>query len=125
MTQKLFTMNASGGGGGQVSLRIEGGERLRRFIFRASNPQLVNRLAAQSMKRRLLPPLKQKMPRRTGALIRSLEIRQGTGGRIELWGVFYGTLVRNGGAFVLIPELMEILDRERRGITQDVLKGLL
>ena len=127
MTQRLFTMDASQSVLSNVNLRIKGGDKIRRFVFRASNPQLVNRLAAQSMRRRLLPKLKQAMPNRTGAMIRHLEIRQGYRGQVELWGIFYSRLVRakGGGSYILIPKLMDILEDERRAIANDVIRGLL
>ena len=67
------------------------------------------------------------MPRRTGAMVESLEIRQGSGGRIELWGRFYSRFVTNkgGGSPIMIPKLMDILEDERRNIGRDVLRGLL
>ena len=127
MTMRLFTMDASAGVGGTTNLRIKGGDKIRRFVFRASNQSLVTRLVAQSMKIRLLPKLKAAMPRRTGAMVESLEIRQGSGGRIELWGRFYSRFVTNkgGGSPIMIPKVMEILEDERRNIGRDVLRGLL
>ena len=88
--------SAAASGGGRLTLKIKGGAKLRRFIFNASNPRLVALLAAESIRRRVLPSLKAAMPRRTGALIRSLEIRVNRT-NIELWGVFYATLVKRGG----------------------------
>ena len=93
-------------------------------MFNASNPRLVSLLAAQSVKRRILPSLKQAMPVRTGALRDNLEIRQ-NGGRVELWGIFYSGLVRSGGQRVVINEIMDLLERHRRAIGQDVIRGLL
>ena len=126
MTQRLLTMDASAGGG-STTLRVKGGDKIRRFVFNASNPALVNRLAAQSMRIRLLPKLKQAMPRRTGKMINALAIRQGPGGRIELWGIFYSRFVtaKGGGGPILIAKAMEILEDERRNIGRDVLRGLL
>ena len=126
MTQRLLTMNSSASLGG-TSLRVKGGDKIRRFVFRVSNPELVTKLAAASMRRRLLPKLKAAMPRRTGAMMSHLEIRQGRGGQVELWGIFYSGLVREkgGGGLVLIPKVMEILEDERRAIANDVLRGLL
>ena len=127
MTMRLLSMNASAGAGGTTNLRVKGGDKIRRFVFRASNQSLVTRLAAQSMKIRLLPKLKAAMPRRTGAMVKSLEIRQGSGGQIELWGRFYSRFVtaKGGGSPILIPKVMDILEDERRNIGRDVLRGLL
>ena len=55
---RIATFDASATSGGSVSLRIKGGEKLRRFIFNASNPRLVATLAASAVRRRLLPQLK-------------------------------------------------------------------
>ena len=128
MTMRLMTMNASAGGGGTTNLRVRGGDKIRRFVFRASNPALVNRLAAQSMRIRLLPKLKARMPTpHREALMASLEIRQGSGGSIELWGRFYARFVtaKGGGGPIIISIVMDILEDERRNIGRDVLRGLL
>ena len=106
-----------------MSVRIKGGDKLRRFIFNANNPRLVARLAAESIRRRILPSLKSAMPRRTGALITSLEIRQ-NGVRIELWGIFYARYVTVNGVRVVISELMDLVERHRRAIGNDVIRGL-
>ena len=122
---KIAALDASATAGGSVSVRIKGGQKLRRFIFNANNPRLVARLAAESrlIRRRILPSLKTAMPRRTGALISSLEIRQ-NGVRIELWGIFYARYVTVGGVRVVIDELMDLIERHRRAIGQDVIRGL-
>ena len=79
------------------------------------------------MRIRLLPKLKARMPSRTGKLILSLEIRQGSGGSIELWGRFYARFVtaKGGGGPIIISIVMDILEDERRNIGRDVLRGLL
>ena len=64
------------------------------------------------------------MPRRTGALINDLQIRQ-NGTKIELWGIFYSMYVTVGGQRVVINEVMDLLERHRRAIGQDVIRGLL
>ena len=121
---RIATFDASATSGGSVSLRIKGGEKLRRFIFNASNPRLVATLAASAVRRRLLPQLKAAMPRRTGALINNLEIRQ-NGGNVELWGIFYSRYVTVNGQRVVVNELMDLLERHRVAIGQDVIRGLL
>ena len=120
---RIAALDASATSGGSVSVRIKGGQKLRRFIFNANNPRLVARLAAESIRRRILPSLKSAMPRRTGALITSLEIRQ-NGVRIELWGIFYARYVTVGGVRVVIDELMDLIERHRRAIGNDVIRGL-
>ena len=121
---RIASFDASATSGGSVSLRVKGGAKIRRFIFNASNPRLVALLAAQSVRRRLLPQLKQAMPVRTGTMRNELQIRQ-NGSNVELWGVFYSGLVRVGGQFVVINELMDLLERHRVAIGQDVIRGLL
>ena len=120
---RIAALDASATSGGSVSVRIKGGKKLRRFIFNANNPRLVARLAAEAIRRRILPSLKTAMPRRTGALITSLEIRQ-NGVRIELWGIFYARYVTVGGVRVVISELMDLLEKHRRAIGNDVIRGL-
>ena len=120
---KIAALDATATAGGSVSLRIKGGKKLRRFIFNANNPRLVARLAAESIRRNILPSLKAAMPRRTGALITSLEIRQ-NGVRIELWGIFYARYVTIGGVRVVINVLMDLLEKHRRAIGNDVIRGL-
>ena len=123
MPVRIASFDASATSGGSVSLRVKGGDKIRRFIFNASNPRLVAQLAAQSVKRRILPPLKAAMPRRTGAMINSLSIRQ-NGTNVELWGIFYSRYVTVGGTRVVINEVMDLLERHRRAIGNDVIRGL-
>ena len=123
---RLASLDASAvTGDGGTSLRIKGGDKIRRFIVNANNPRLVALLAAESIRRRVLPTLKIKMPNRTGALMRSLEIRQNHS-NVELWGIFYAPYVRRGGsaARVVIDELMDLIEQHRRGIGNDVINGL-
>ena len=120
---RIAALDASATSGGSVSVRIKGGKKLRRFIFNANNPRLVAQLAAESIRRNILPSLKAAMPRRTGALITSLEIRQ-NGVRIELWGIFYARYVTVGGVRVVIDVLMDLLEKHRRAIGNDVIRGL-
>ena len=120
---RIAALDASATSGGSVSLRIKGGKKLRRFIFNANNPRLVARLAAEAIRRHILPSLKAAMPRRTGALITSLEIRQ-NGVRIELWGIFYARYVTVNGVRVVIDVLMDLLEKHRRAIGNDVIRGL-
>ena len=120
---RIASFDASATSGGSVSLRVKGGEKIRRFIFNASNPRLVATLAAAAVRRRLLPQLKAAMPRRTGALINNLEIRQ-NGSNVELWGIFYSRYVTANGKRVVVDELMDLLERHRVAIGQDVIRGL-
>ena len=123
MPIRLASLDASATAGGSVSLRIKGGEKLRRFIFRANNPRLVAQLAAAEIRRLVLPALKVRMPRRTGALINNLEIRQ-NGSRIELWGIFYSAYVTVNGQRVVINELMDLIELHRTAIGNSVIRGL-
>ena len=93
---RLASLSADAMPGGSVSVRIRGGDKLRRFIFNANNPILVARLAADAVRRLVLPALKVRMPRRTGDMINSLQIRQNAQ-RIELWGIFYSSYVTVNG----------------------------
>ena len=120
---KIAALDATATSGGSVSVRIKGGQKLRRFIFNANNPRLVAQLAAESIRRNILPSLKAAMPRRTGALITSLEIRQ-NGVRIELWGIFYARYVTVNGVRIVIDVLMDLLEKHRRAIGNDVIRGL-
>ena len=120
---RLASMSADATSGGSVSLRVRGGDKLRRFIFNANNPILVARLATAAVRRLILPGLKVRMPRRTGNMINSLQIRQ-NGSRIELWGIFYSSYVTVGGKRVVINELMDLLDMHRTAIANEIIKGL-
>ena len=120
---RLASMSADATAGGSVSLRVRGGDKLRRFIFNANNPVLVAKLATAAVRRLILPALKQRMPRRTGDLINSLQIRQ-KGSRIELWGIFYSTFVTVDGSLVVINELMDLLETHRVAIANEIIRGL-
>ena len=56
-------------------------------------------------------------------MIRSLEIRVNRT-NIELWGVFYATLVKRGGSRVVIAALMDLIEMHHRAIGNDVIRGL-
>ena len=120
---RLASMSADATAGGSVSLRVRGGGKLRRFVFRANDPVLIARLATAAVRRLILPGLKVRMPRRTGDLINSLQIRQ-NGTRIELWGIFYSTFVTVDGSLVVIKELMELLEMHRQAISNEIIRGL-
>ena len=48
---RLASFDASATPGGSTSVRIKGGEKLRRFIVNSNNPRLVARLAADAVRR--------------------------------------------------------------------------
>lgn len=120
---RLASMSADATSGGSVSLRVRGGEKLRRFIFNANNPVLVAKLATEAVRRYILPQLKQRLPRRTGDMVNSLQIRQ-KGSRIELWGIFYSSYVTVGGQRVVIGTLMDLLETHRTAIANEIIRGL-
>ena len=119
-----FDAGATASGGG-TSLRIKGGGKIRRFIVNSSNPILVARLAADSVRRRVLRQLQARMPRRTGDMADSLTIRHNKG-NVELWGIFYSRFVRRGGSGerIVIAEVMDLIEQHRRAIGNDVIAGL-
>ena len=120
---RLISLSASATPGGSVSVRIRGGDKLRRFIFNANNPNLVAKLATEAVRRLVLPALKVRMPRRTGGLINNLQVRQ-NGTRIELWGIFYSSFVTVNGQRVVINELMDLIEMHRVAIGNAVIRGL-
>lgn len=120
---RLASLSADAMPGGSVSVRIRGGDKLRRFIFNANNPILLARLAADAVRRLVLPALKVRMPRRTGDMINSLQIRQNAQ-RIELWGIFYSSYVTVNGQRVVINELMDLIEMHRTAIGNAVIRGL-
>ena len=81
------------GRGTASGARFMGGDRLLRFIRRASDARGVARSAAKSIRLRVLPALRQRVPSITGKLRRSLRVNQrGTG--VVLNGNRYAPFVR-------------------------------
>ena len=71
----------------KVTAKTRGGQKLRAFIVNASNLELVASITARSVRRRLLPPLKLALPKRTGVLVASLYVKQRWHERSTLGGV--------------------------------------
>ena len=75
---------------------LEGGGRLRRFIFRVENeltPEAIAREAAAVLRSRVVPQLRLIAPRRTGVLVDSIEVVR-RGATVELRAAFYGRFVK-------------------------------
>ena len=104
------------------SFTLRGGNKLRRFLFRVQQeltPEKIARVAAQVLRRRVIPQLRSVAPRRTGSLIRSLKIVQ-RGSRVELRGNFYGRFVRTRDGQSLARLAMQLIEESRSEIRAEI-----
>ena len=76
-------------------MSVRGGDRLRRFVTKAADPEIMGRAMAKIIRQYVLPIVRGRAPRRSGRLQGSLRIVQ-RGAAVELRGVFYGRFVRFG-----------------------------
>ena len=109
-----FSARASGG-----SVTVRGGGKLRKFVsdFRGLSNERVAALIAGILRREMLPELRRRAPKRTGALQRSLRIAR-RGSSVELRGIFYGRFVSiKGSPGLTIARLaLNILEEKRSRI---------
>ena len=109
-----FSARASGG-----SVTVRGGGKLRKFVsdFQGLSNEKVAGLIAGILRREMLPELKRRAPKRTGALEKSLKIVQ-RGASVELRGIFYGRFVSiKGSPGLTIARLaLTILEEKRSRI---------
>lgn len=118
----LFRGVFSGGrisfrGGQGLSLdvgRLEGGAKLRRFIFAAQNltDEKLAELMADILRRVLLPELRAAVPRKSGQLRKSLVVVN-EGAAVELRGVFYGRFVETTFRESVADTAMRILENRK------------
>lgn len=108
-----------------VSVQIRGGGRTARFVMRAQQltPERLARIAAEVLREVVLPILKSRVPKRTGRLSRSLNIRH-RGGVVELRGDFYGPLVNRGQRDSVAAIAMDIVEQRRDEIRDGIAKGV-
>ena len=113
---------------GQISLSVtsktRGGRRIKKFIYNASDAELVARLYAEAARRRLLPALRSAVPKLTGRTSFSLNIKQ-QGLHVGLYGIFYAQWIqdkRNGDSVTDI--VIRILEEQSNAIAKEVLRGL-
>ena len=86
-------------------------------------PERLARIAAEVLREVVLPILKSRVPKRTGRLSRSLNIRH-RGGVVELRGDFYGPLVNRGQRDSVAAIAMDIVEQQRDGIRDGIAKGV-
>jgi len=103
--------------GARVTVR--GGRRTQQFIQRAQGltGEKLAEFMAEILRNEFLPVLQGRVPRRTGRLARSLNIRR-RGSVIELRGVFYGYLVRDRRDGRSVVEIaMDIIAADKQRLT--------
>ena len=106
-------------------MTITGGGRLRRILAnsRGLTGNVLARIVADVLRRVLLPEVRNRLPRRTGRLARSLIIRQ-RGDAVELRAVFYGNLVRVPGAGSVAALAMDVLEAQKGNIDAAIERGI-
>lgn len=109
-----FSARASGG-----AVTVRGGGKLRKFVsdFRGLSNEKVAAIIATILRREMLPELKRRAPKRTGALQRSLKIVR-RGSSVELRGIFYGRFValRDAPGLTIARLALTILEEKRSRI---------
>ena len=79
-----------------VTVRIKGGDKIRRFVFgNINNPTLAASAAFQVIQRVVMPALRALIPERSGRLKKSLRLQR-VGTTIELRSIFYGNFAKIG-----------------------------
>ena len=87
-----------------ATVRIKGGQHIRRFVTNAADPLLAVRAAYPVIRDLVMPALRARVPFRSGKLRRSLRlVRNGT--TIELLSIWYGNLVRIGNRKVSVQDI--------------------
>lgn len=118
----------AGGGGLRVYTNTSGGRKLQRFLNLATNPvardTLIAGAAAKVYRRTILPQLKSRVPKRTGALSKSLKITQ-KGPSLQLRGIFYARMVRwDNGKKSVAGELHEIVRNSRNQLRSEIKRAI-
>ena len=126
---QVLNIQAANSAANQVALTVtsntRGGARLRKFLLDASNAQNVARLFAEAARRRMLPDLISKMPRRSGRLAGRLEIRQ-NGLEVGIYSIFYARfVVFNNGRDSVREVIADSFAKHQREIVHEVLQRLL
>lgn len=118
-TQQLVSASAGGSG-----ITIRGGDNIRRFIVRISNPVESAKIVARVLRKRFLPFLRMLVPRRTGRLLRTLRIRR-LGHIVRLEAVWYANMIRTKGQGQSIAQLAyQVLNDQLNGILTDLRKEI-
>lgn len=99
-----FLAGALGGGGSGPSIqggvvRVQGGDRVRRFVSSELSAQNTNKAARLFVQYFPIARLRNAVPYRTGRLSRSLRLVQ-RGSSIELRGIFYTSFAPNRAVVV-------------------------
>ena len=114
------------GSAGGKSFTLRGGSKLRRFLLRVEqefSPETVARIAAEVLRRRVLPKMRRVAPRRTGSLIRSFRILQ-QGSHVEMRGNFYGRFINTTDGRSLAVVAMELIEEARSEIRDEIAQKL-
>ena len=113
-----------------AGLRLRGGSRLTRLLRRLNNPRAVARASAKVMRMRVLPGIRARAPRLTGALSSSLRIVQRSA-QVQLRGIDYAPYVRftRGGrrrsvAGIAHEELRRQTPQVQRDIVRELARGI-
>ena len=79
-----------------VTVRVRGGDKIRRFVFgNINNPTLAATAAYRVIQRVVMPQLRALIPERSGRLKKSLRLQR-VGTTIELRSIFYGNFAKVG-----------------------------
>ena len=108
----------------KVTAKTRGGHKLRAFIVNASDKELVAGITARLVRRRLIPPLKLALPKRTGVLVASLYVKQ-NGTSVALWGVFYAPFVKAKNGQTIYRVIADVMERHRGAIGREVIQELV
>ena len=104
-----------------ITVRVKGGNKIRRFVFgNINNPTLAAQAAFDVINRVVLPQLRALIPERSGRLKRTLRVvRIGTS--IELRGIFYANFARVGPRKQLVRDMfLDLVARNENAIRQAV-----
>ena len=103
-----------------ASITVRGGHRVQRIVQKAQGltGAKLAQFMAEILRDELLPVLKSRVPKRTGRMAQSLEIRC-RGSAVELRGRWYGALVRHRDTRQRVAEIaMDIFQADQQRYTQ-------
>ena len=105
----------------QVTVRVKGGAKIRRFVFgNISNPTLAATAAYEVINRVVMPQLRSRIPERSGRLKRTLRLRR-VGTTIELTSIFYGNFAKIGpGGRTVRDMFLDLVKRHEGAIREAV-----
>ena len=104
-----------------VTVRIKGGDKIRRFVFgNINNPTLAAQAAYQVIQRVVMPALRSQIPERSGRLKRSLRLQR-VGTTIELRSIFYGNFAKIGPGGRTVKDIfLDLVQRHENAIREAV-----